>query len=316
MEEIEYYGGKRYNTWNGHLRTKFGKKVMKIALNGGFTCPNIDGKKGYGGCTYCSSSGSGDFAGDPAHSILTQFEEVKSRMLKKWHEGLYMPYFQAHTNTYAPASVLRERFEPVLQKDGVVGISIATRADCLENDVLEYLSELNGRTYLIVELGLQSIFDSTGERINRCNTYAEFLEGYNKLADRGINVCIHLINGLPGEDKDMMLESAKTVAALRPHCLKLHLLHVIRGTRMEQELLEGRVGLMSLEDYVDIIVRQLEVIHPRTVIQRLTGDGARADLVGPMWSLKKFEVLNAIDRELEKRDTYQGKKADKKSCRF
>ncbi len=316
MEEIEYYGGKRYNTWNGHLRTKFGKKVMKIALNGGFTCPNIDGKKGYGGCTYCSSSGSGDFAGDPAHSILTQFEEVKSRMLKKWHEGLYMPYFQAHTNTYAPASVLRERFEPVLQKDGVVGISIATRADCLENDVLEYLSELNGRTYLIVELGLQSIFDSTGERINRCHTYAEFLEGYNKLADRGINVCIHLINGLPGEDKDMMLESAKTVAALRPHCLKLHLLHVIRGTRMEQELLERRVGLMSLEDYVDIIVRQLEVIHPRTVIQRLTGDGARADLVGPMWSLKKFEVLNAIDRELEKRDTYQGKKADKKSCCF
>lgn len=316
MEEIEYYGGKRYNTWNGHLRTKFGKKVMKIALNGGFTCPNIDGKKGYGGCTYCSSSGSGDFAGDPAHSILTQFEEVKSRMLKKWHEGLYMPYFQAHTNTYATASVLRERFEPVLQKDGVVGISIATRADCLENDVLEYLSELNGRTYLIVELGLQSIFDSTGERINRCHTYAEFLEGYNKLADRGINVCIHLINGLPGEDKDMMLESAKTVAALRPHCLKLHLLHVIRGTRMEQELLEGRVGLMSLEDYVDIIVRQLEVIHPRTVIQRLTGDGARADLVGPMWSLKKFEVLNAIDRELEKRDTYQGKKADKKSCCF
>lgn len=316
MEEIEYYGGKRYNTWNGHLRTKFGKKVMKIALNGGFTCPNIDGKKGYGGCTYCSSSGSGDFAGDPAHSILNQFEEVKSRMLKKWHEGLYMPYFQAHTNTYAPAAVLRERFEPVLQKDGVVGISIATRADCLENDVLEYLSELNGRTYLIVELGLQSIFDSTGERINRCHTYAEFLEGYNKLADRGINVCIHLINGLPGEDKDMMLESAKTVAALRPHCLKLHLLHVIRGTRMERELLEGRVGLMSLEDYVDIIVRQLEVIHPRTVIQRLTGDGARADLVGPMWSLKKFEVLNAIDRELEKRDTYQGKKADKKSCCF
>lgn len=316
MEEIEYYGGKRYNTWNGHLRTKFGKKVMKIALNGGFTCPNIDGKKGYGGCTYCSSSGSGDFAGDPAHSILNQFEEVKSRMLKKWHEGLYMPYFQAHTNTYAPAAVLRERFEPVLQKDGVVGISIATRADCLENDVLEYLSELNGRTYLIVELGLQSIFDSTGERINRCHTYAEFLEGYNKLADRGINVCIHLINGLPGEDKDMMLESAKTVAALRPHCLKLHLLHVIRGTRMEQELLEGRVSLMSLEDYVDIIVRQLEVIHPRTVIQRLTGDGARADLVGPMWSLKKFEVLNAIDRELEKRDTYQGKKADKKSCCF
>ena len=308
MQSIEYYGNKRYNTWNGHLRSKFGKKVMKIALNGGFTCPNIDGAKGYGGCTYCSSSGSGDFAGDPAHSILTQFEEVKGRMLKKWHEGLYMPYFQAHTNTYAPARVLRERFEPVLKKDGVVGLSIATRADCLEEDVLEYLSELHERTYLIVELGLQSVFDSTGERINRCHTYGEFLEGYSKLADRGINVCIHLINGLPGEDKDMMIESAITAAALKPHCMKLHLLHILKGTAMARELENGGVSLMSMEDYVDIIVRQLEVIRPETVIQRLTGDGARADLIGPLWSLKKFEVLNAIDRELEKRDTYQGKR--------
>ena len=169
---------KRYHTWNYHLQRKFGGKVFKVALNGGFTCPNIDGKKGVGGCIYCSSSGSGDFAGDPSHNILTQFEEVKERMHKKWHEAKYIPYFQAHTNTYAPASVLRERFEPVLKQDNVVGISIATRADCLEDDVLDYLSELNERTYLVTELGLQTVFDETGEKINRCHTYAEFLDGY------------------------------------------------------------------------------------------------------------------------------------------
>ena len=219
---------KRYHTWNYHLQRKFGGKVFKVALNGGFTCPNIDGKKGIGGCIYCSSSGSGDFAGDPSHNILTQFEEVKERMHKKWHEAKYIPYFQAHTNTYAPASVLRERFEPVLKQDNVVGISIATRADCLEDDVLDYLSELNERTYLVTEIGLQTVFDETGEKINRCHTYAEFLDGYKKLQDRNINVCVHLIDGLPGETTDMMLESAKAVAKLNPHCVKLHLLHVLK----------------------------------------------------------------------------------------
>ena len=189
---------KRYHTWNYHLRHKFGCKVMKIALNAGFTCPNIDGTKGTGGCSYCSSSGSGDFAGSPDESIIRQFEDIKEKMHKKWKSGKYMPYFQAHTNTYAPVEVLRERFEGVLRQSGVVGISIATRADCLGEDVLEYLSELNKRTYLIVELGLQSVFDRTGEIINRCHTYAEFLEGYNALTERGINVCVHLINGLPG----------------------------------------------------------------------------------------------------------------------
>lgn len=304
--------GKRYNTWNEYLRRRFGKKVMKIALNAGFTCPNIDGSKGTGGCTYCSSSGSGDFAGDPSRSILAQFEDVKAKMLKKWHEGLYMPYFQAHTNTYAPAEVLRARFEPALRQEGVVGVSIATRADCLEDDVLDYLSELNERMYLITELGLQTIFDETGRRINRCHTYAEFLEGYGKLAERGINVCVHLINGLPGETPDMMRESAEAVAALRPHCVKLHLLHVLKGTPMARELEEGRLRLMSREEYISVVADQLELMPPETIIQRLTGDGGRDTLIGPMWSLKKFETLNGIDRELERRNTYQGAKFERK----
>ncbi len=299
---------KRYHTWNYHLQQKFGSKVFKVALNGGFTCPNIDGKKGVGGCIYCSSTGSGDFAGDPSHNILTQFEEVKEKMHLKWKEAKYIPYFQAHTNTYAPASVLRERFEPVLSQDNVVGISIATRADCLEDDVLEYLSELNERTYLIVELGLQSIFDETGEKINRCHTYAEFLEGYNKLKERNINVCVHLIDGLPGETKEMMLESAKAVAKLKPHCVKLHLLHVLKNTRLAQMYENGEFELMTLEDYVETIVNQLEVFSEETVIQRLTGDGGREWLIGPLWSLKKFVVLNEIDKLMLKRNTYQGAK--------
>ncbi|MBQ3125124.1 MAG: TIGR01212 family radical SAM protein [Clostridia bacterium] len=308
MSEFIYSDdNKRYHTWNYHLRHKFGCKVMKIALNAGFTCPNIDGKKGYGGCIYCSESGSGDFAGNPADSIMQQFEDVRLRMHKKWHEGKYMPYFQAHTNTYAPEGVLRERFEPVLRQPNVVGISIATRADCLNDDVVEYLLELHKRTYLVVELGLQSVFDKTGERINRCHTYAEFLEGYNKLKSHGINICVHLIDGLPGETADMMIESARRVGELEPHCVKLHLLHILKGTVLAKQYEKGEITPLTKDEYVDIIVRQLEVIPQETVIQRLTGDGGRDVLLAPMWSLKKFEVLNSIDKLMVERDTYQGK---------
>lgn len=297
---------KRYHTWNYHLRHKFGDKVFKVALNAGFSCPNKDGSKGFGGCSYCSALGSGDFAGDITKSITEQFDEVRLRMHKKWPHALYIPYFQANTNTYAPVKVLRERFEPILAKHNVVGISIATRADCISDEVLEYLEELNSRTYLIVELGLQSIFDQTGERINRCHSYAEFLEGYYRLQEKGINICVHLINGLPGEDKEMMLSSARAVADLRPHCVKLHLLHVLRGTRIEQELRAGDLRLLSMQEYVDIIVSQLELFNEETIIQRLTGDGGRDSLIGPLWSLKKFVVLNEIDKEMLRRNTFQG----------
>ena len=168
---------KRYHTWNYYLRQKFGGKVFKVSLNGGFTCPNIDGTKGCGGCTYCSSLGSGDFAGDPKKDIIKQFHEVKESLHKKWPEAKYIAYFQANTNTYDTVENLKKRFEPVLEEENVVGLNIATRADCLPDDVVEYLAELNGKTNLIVELGLQSVFDETGERINRCHTYYEFLEG-------------------------------------------------------------------------------------------------------------------------------------------
>lgn len=299
---------KRYHSWNYHLRQKFGTKVFKVSLNGGFTCPNKDGTKGFGGCSYCSSSGSGDFAGNVQKSVSEQFLEVKSALHKKWKSAKYIAYFQANTNTYAGVDVLKEKFEAALLEENVVGLSIATRADCLEDDVVEYLSELNKRTYLIVELGLQTIFDKTGERINRCHTYEEFLEGYNKLKERNINICVHLIDGLPGETKEMMVESAKAVAALKPHCVKLHLLHILKDTQIAREYENGEFELLSLEEYVDIIVSQLEVFSPETIIQRLTGDGGRDSLIGPKWSLKKFVVLNEIDKEMIRQNTYQGKK--------
>lgn len=298
---------KRYHTWNYHLQNKFGCKVFKVSLNAGFTCPNIDGSKGVGGCIYCSSSGSGDFAGNPCEDITEQFEEVKQKMLKKWSKAKYIPYFQAHTNTYAPVHVLREKFEPVLALPDVVGISIATRADALEDDVLEYLKELSERTYLVVELGLQSVFDETGEKINRCHTYAEFLEGYNKLKNLGINVCVHLIMGLPGENREMMLESVRRTAELKPHTIKLHLLHVLKGTPLADMYERGEFNTLTREEYVDIIVDALEIIPEDIIIQRLTGDGGRDSLIAPLWSLKKFCVLNEIDKEMVRRNTYQGR---------
>ncbi|MCH5185596.1 MAG: TIGR01212 family radical SAM protein [Oscillospiraceae bacterium] len=301
---------KRYHTWNYHLQNKFGSKVFKIALNAGFTCPNIDGSKGVGGCSYCSG-GSGDFAGDPEKSIPEQFNEIKEMMHGKWKRALYMPYFQANTNTYAPADVLREKFEPVLREKNVVGISISTRADALEDDVLEYLSELNGRTYLITELGLQTTFDETGERINRCHTYGDFLDGYRRLTERNINVCVHLINGLPGETYEMMITNARRVAALMPHCVKIHLLHILKNTAMEKDYSQGLIKTLDLDEYVMIVCDQLRCFHEDTVIQRLTGDGGRDSLIAPLWSLKKFVVLNEIDKRMLKYDMFQGDKFDR-----
>ncbi len=308
MAHNAYSDGKLYYSLDNYFKNRYGSKVFKVSLNGGFTCPNIDGTKGTGGCTYCSSSGSGDFAGNPSQSLEAQFENIVEMMHRKWKNvSLYMPYFQAHTNTYAPVERLKSVFEPFIGKEGVVGLDIATRSDALEEDVLEYLSDINSRTDLIVELGLQSVFDETGKRINRCMSYEEYLNGYTALKSRGIKVCVHLIDGLPGESADMMLESARQTAALSPDFVKLHLLHVIKGTKLASEYERGEFKTLSMDEYIDIIVKQLELFSPETVIARLTGDGKRSELIAPEWSLRKFEVLNAIDRELKKRNTFQGR---------
>ena len=299
--------GKRYNTLDGFFKRKFGSKIAKITLNGGFTCPNRDGTKSYGGCIYCSKKMSGDFAGNPCDSIRTQMDEGIAKISSKWKNVKFMPYFQAGTNTYAPTERLRALYEEALSYENTVGLSVATRPDCITDETLEYLAELNGRTFLTVELGLQSIFDSTGDTINRRTTYSEFLECYNRLTEKGIAVCVHLINGLPGETREMMMESVRQVSLLKPWSVKLHLLHIIRGTVCEKMYNEGKIAVFELDEYVKLVCDQLEIMDEDIVIQRLTGDGARDSLVSPVWSIKKFEVLNAIDKELEARGSFQGK---------
>lgn len=300
------FDNKRYHTWNYYLRSNFGEKVFKVSINAGFSCPNIDGTVAYGGCTYCSKQGSGDFAGNPNDNLIKQFEDIKEMMHKKWHNAKYIGYFQAFTNTHAPVSVLKEKYETILNLDDVIGLSISTRPDCLPDDVLEYLSELNKKTNLWVELGLQTIHDETSKIINRGHDYNTFLEGVEKLKKHNIKTVVHIINGLPGEDYNMMMETAKAVADLGVHGIKIHLLHVLKETPMENMLKKDMFNLMEKDDYINLVCDQLEIIPPEMVVHRLTGDGKRDEIVGPMWSLKKWEVLNAIDDTMRERNSYQG----------
>ena len=295
---------KRYYTVDYFFRNKFGCKVYKVPLDAGFTCPNIDGRCSYGGCTYCSGGGSGDFAADNRLSIEEQYAAGRKMMSEKW-QGKCIPYFQAHTNTYAPEPVLRKLFCSALSLPDAVGLSIATRADCLEDDVVALLHEISRRTFLTVELGLQTVHDDTARRINRGHDFEAFLRGYEKL--KGIDVCIHLINGLPGEDYDMMLKNATTVGALHPWGIKFHVLYIQKGTRMEKEYADGDITLPTLEEYTRIICDQLERIPEDIVIGRICGDAPQGELIAPAWSRKKLVVMNEIDKALTKRDSYQGK---------
>ena len=226
-----YPNNKRYNTLDGYFKTRFGCKVAKISLNAGFSCPNRDGTKSFGGCIYCSPSGSGDFAGDPKRSIREQFEQ---------------------------------------------------------------------------QTGLQTVFDDTGKRINRRTTYAEFLDCYARLCEKNIPVCVHLINGLPGEDRERMLESVRRVSALRPHSVKLHMLHILKDTPCAEMYARGEIKVFEKEEYIELVCDELELLHPDIIVQRITGDGSRDTLIAPLWSIKKFDVLNGVDRLLSLRNTHQG----------
>lgn len=301
------FGDKRYHSWSYHLKQTFGEKVFKIPLDAGFDCPNRDGTVATGGCTFCSERGSGDFAGDRQDDIVTQFHKVKEQMHKKWPKGKYIGYFQAYTNTYAPVSVLQEKYEAILQQDGVVGLSIATRPDCLPDDVVEYLAELNERTYLWVELGLQTVHEKTAELINRAHDYACYVEGVEKLRKHNIRVCSHIINGLPLETKEMMMETVREVVKLDIQGIKIHLLHLMKRTPMVKQFEKGLVKFLEFDEYIELVCDQLEIIPPHIIIHRLTGDAPADMLIGPIWSMKKWEILNAIDKELERRNSWQGK---------
>lgn len=299
-------GSKRFHTLDWELKKLFGKKVVKIPLDLGLGCPNRDGTKGVGGCTFCSEFRSGEFSGDMRLSLAEQFNETK-KLYSKWPDAFYIAYFQAGTNTYAPADKLKRLFDEALALPDVVGLSISTRPDCISDEIADMLAELSQKTYLTVELGLQSSKNETLLRINRGHTFEDFLEGYNKLVSRGVKVCIHIINGLPGETKADMLETAEKVAYLSPYEIKIHLLHVISGTKTALEFAAGEFETMSFEDYVNIVCDQLELLPPETVVARLTGDGDKKTLVAPLWSCDKRRVLNEIDKELRRRDSQQGK---------
>lgn len=288
-----------------YMRRMFGKKACKVPLDGGFTCPNRDGTKGTGGCTFCSASGSGEFTAGRSKSITEQITLGAEMMRKKWNDAVLIPYFQAYTSTYAPLDILKERFSEALSHPLASGICIATRPDCITKEIADYLKELSKKSFVMIELGLQTTFDSTARLINRCYGFDEFLKAYSLLD--GMFVCVHLINGLPGETPEMMLENACKIAKLKPSAVKLHLLHVIKGTAIAKSYLENTLHVMTLEEYVSTVCNQLEVLPPDTVIERVTGDGARDTLLAPLWSLKKLVVQNEIDKQLYQRDSYQGK---------
>lgn len=300
------FGEKRFLSIDAVFKREFGRKTVKIPLNAGLGCPNRDGSKGVGGCVYCSSSLSGEFAGSPSLTLADQFEATKRLYLNKWGETAYIAYLQAGSNTYAPVGRLKRIYDEALAIPGVCGLSVATRADCISEEVAGLLSEISERTYLTVELGLQSSSDRTARLINRCHSYQEFLEGYRRLSSRGIKTCVHIINGLPGETKEDMIKTAMDVAQLSPYEIKLHLMHIIAGTEAEKMYRRGEIIPLEREEYIGVVCDQLELLPPTVAIGRLTGDGDKRTLVAPLWSRDKRSVLNGIDRELRLRDSFQG----------
>lgn len=297
---------KRYHTLSFHNRRVFGERIYKAAIDAGFTCPNIDGSCGRGGCVFCDG-GSGYFA-EAEKSVVEQLEREIARIHAKTPDARIIAYFQSHSNTYAAAEKLREIYEPVMKNPYVAGISVGTRADCFDEEIYAYLSELSRRTYLTVELGLQTVHDATAEKINRgygCNV---FFETFARLKALGIRTCVHIIDGLPDESAEMMLETAAAVGRLRPEAVKIHLLHIIRGTRAEEMYKSGEITPLTREEYIDVVTRQLELLPPETVIERVTGDGDKKKLVAPLWSIDKISVLGGIDRKMAEADTYQGRR--------
>ena len=298
---------KRYHSLNYFLREKFGDKVFKIALDAGFSCPNRDGTISSGGCLFCSERGSGDFAGNRIFSITKQFEDIKIMMNKKWKSKKYIAYFQAYTNTYASIDVLRKKYEEAVSQEGVVALAIATRPDCLSKEVLDLIEEYSRKVYTWVELGLQTSNDESAEIINRGYKLVKFEEALSELNKRNIDIVVHTIFGLPGESKEDMLSTIDYVAHKNIKGIKMHLLYLIENTPMVELYKQKKLKFLKQDEYIDIICTSITRLPSNMVIHRLTGDSPRDLLIGPMWSLKKWEVLNAIDNTLKELDLYQGK---------
>ncbi|MBO4498215.1 MAG: TIGR01212 family radical SAM protein [Lachnospiraceae bacterium] len=281
------------------LKEQYGEKIYRLALESGCTCPNRDGTVGHGGCTFCSEGGSGEFASKVA-PVAEQIEQAKALVKSKTHGNHFIAYFQSFTNTYGDLDRLRELYMETIKRDDIVILSLGTRPDCLGNDVIELLKELNGIKPVWVELGLQTAHDRTAERINRCYPLSIFEDAYQKLKSAGLTVIVHLIFGLPGESEEDMLDSVRYLAALTPppDGVKLQLLQILRGTRMAEEYAEGLVPVMTLPEYTDLVVKALRILPPETVIHRLTGDGPRRLLIAPEWCTDKKRVMNTLRKAI------------------
>lgn len=297
----EVYGNQSFHSIGNYLKNKFGCKVIKLSLDAGFTCPNRDGTKGIGGCIFCSADGSGDFASDIPGQI---------RLLsKKWPSGKYIAYFQSHTNTYAPVEVLREKYYQALEYPDVVGVAIATRPDCLSPEIMELLSELNQKTFLWVELGLQTMHENTAVLINRCYPLSVFHQAAAALSQLQIKTVVHLILGLPGETREDMLESVRYVCNQDIFGVKLHLMNVLKNTRLA-EFYPDRIHIPKKEEYISLVVDALEIIPQHITIHRVTADAPRHLLIAPDWGYEKRSVLNGINKEFKLRGSYQGIRLD------
>lgn len=300
------WGEKRYYSLDFFLKQKFQRKIVKIPIDGGFTCPNRDGTKGKEGCAFCSGKGSGEFAGIRTDSIFDQIEMGRKRIESKWSDCGYIAYFQAFTNTYAPVDQLKKKYEQALCFPDVVGLAIATRPDCIDDSVLDLLSDLNRKTTLWVELGLQTIHDKTAELFHRGYNLECFEDCLNRLHSRGIDVVVHVIFGLPGEEEREMTETISYLSNRPIQGIKIQLLHVLEGTVLARWYREGKFSLLEQEEYVNLVCQSIRILRPDIVIHRLTGDGAGEILIGPMWSRRKRQVLNNIQKRLKEEKIEQG----------
>ncbi|HHX00033.1 MAG TPA: TIGR01212 family radical SAM protein [Acholeplasmataceae bacterium] len=296
-----------YNTLDAYLKSKFNSKVFKISLNGGFTCPNRDGTKGRGGCIFCSESGSGDFAGNPEENLKTQFQTIKKRMHKKWNEGKYIVYFQANSNTYGELETIKNLYEEAISLDkDIVVLAIATRCDCISDEVIEYLGELNKTIPVWVELGLQTIHPKSMKFLNLGYTLEDFETAVKRLRSKNIEVIAHIINGLPFETYEMMLETAKHLNTLDIQGLKIHSLFILKNTILGKYYESKGFKVLEMDEYVKVTAEQIAHLKQDIIIHRVNGDAPATDLIEPQWSRKKFVVMNEIDKYLRNNNLYQG----------
>lgn len=301
------FNEKRYHTFNYYLKTNYNCKVSKVILDAGFTCPNRDGNKAYGGCIFCSEVGSGDSNVALQENLIKQYESNKAIMDRKWPNSLYIAYFQSFSNTYGPIEKIKNMLEPFINNKEICEISIATRCDCLSDETISYLDSLTNIKPIWLELGLQTSNDKCGDLLNRQYSFNDFKLALEKLAKTNIKVCVHVMNGLPFESKQDMLQTIKDISHLKFAGLKIHMLHIIKNTKLASMYKENKYNLISRDEYIELVVKQLELISPEVIIQRLTGDPIKEDLIEPNWVLNKTTILNDIDKLMRKLDTYQGK---------